>query len=439
MKNIAVPGKIVIALLCFPLVPIIISFFYKNFLPYGFIFDGIVAVIMLIDLAISPGFRRGISIHLNIPDDLKINAENPCLLKVRNSHMFPLKFYFLFDLDVSFHRDYGKIPVSVYPKGGVEHNFSLYPLRRGEYTINKIYLKGSSLLRFWTIHGTIEQKCAFRVVPSVTTQTSSFKLIQKEIRRSEGNQKTIIYGDGTNFEMLRDYLKGDDFGKIDWKASARSGRPVTRVYRQENNLHLAILLDCGRLMAAESGGMSSLDHAIRASLVLSYAAAKNGDRVSLTAFGKDIIRYMSQTKDIKIVNRMKSALADIQYDFSESDYRTAFSFLQSKLKKRSLVVIFSDLIDDSGRKIFYSHLSMIKKNHMVLLILLRDKSIFETADADIESEGRIFTMAAAADMVMRRNRTIADLRKIGVEVLDIFPEEASASVINSYFRFKRKL
>jgi len=438
MKSTAVPSKTVILLLCPSLALITASAWLKSLLPYGFMIDGILFLVMLIDLALSPGFGRGIEIQTDIPGTLKINTDNPCNLKVTNSHMFAVKFNFLLDLDVSFLRDYSKSTIIIYPKSELDHHFTLYPLRRGEFKISRIYLKGPSLFGLWVLHRSIVQDCPVRVIPSPAAQSSNFRLIQKEIRKSEGNQRTIRYGDGTNFEMLRDYIKGDDFGKIDWKATARSSRPISRVYRLENSLNLAILLDCGRLMAAESGGMSTLDHAIRAALVLSYAAAKNGDRVSLTAFGRDIIRYMPPTKDIKTVNRMKIALTDIQYDFSESDYRNAFSFLQSKLKKRSLAVIFSDLIDDSGRKIFYKHLSLIKRSHMVLLILLRDRTIFETADSGDLSGSKLFTIAAAADMVMRRNRTIAELRKIGVEVLDIFPEKASAEVINSYFRMKNR-
>ncbi|MGA2142396.1 MAG: DUF58 domain-containing protein [Brevinematales bacterium] len=440
MRNSAVPGRIVIILLCIHLAAAVFSVLFKPLLQAGFILDGLLVLIMAIDIAASPGFGKGLSVELVIPEFMKINTENPCVLNVKNSYMFPVKFLFLLDLDVSFPRNYSKMPVTVYPESSSAYNFTLYPLRRGEFNIRRIYLKGPSLMGLWVLHANIKQNFLIKVVPSPSAQAESFRLIHKEIRKSEGNQKTIMFGDGTNFEMLRDYIKGDEFGKIDWKATARSGRPVSRIYRLENDLHLAVLLDCGRLMAAESGGMSALDHAIRASLVLSYAAAKNGDRVSLTAFGRDIIKYMPPTKDLKIVNRMKSALSGIQYDFSESDYRNAFSFLQSRLKKRSLAVIFTDLIDDSSKNIFYKHLSIIKKSHMVLLILLRDKTIFETADSSGPGgQPGIFAVAAAADMVMRRNRTIAELKRIGVEVLDIFPEDASASVINSYFRYKRKL
>ncbi len=437
MRNIVTPGRMALYLFIIPLLPLSLSFLIKFLMPYCFIMDGIIIAAMLLDIVLTPSYRKGLELTVSFPASLKINSLNGCKLSVKNSYRFPVNFHFLLDLDVSFKRDYCKDPVFVKPGCTIEHSFSIFPERRGEFKIGNIYLKGFSVFRLWTYYRTFEAGIRFKVTPSLASEPSSFKIIQTEIRKQEGKQDNIIYGDGTNFEMLRDYIKGDEYGKIDWKATARSGRPVTRVYRVEDTLDVAILLDCGRLMASEDKGMSLLDHSIRAALVIAYAAARNNDRVSLTAFGKDIIKYMPPTRDIKVIKKMNTLLSDIQYDFYESDYRTAFSFLQSKLDKRSLVVIFTDIVDDSGSKIYGKHLSMIRKNHMVLLVLLRDRTVFEAAEHDIETEKDIYYKAAGADMVIRRNATIALLKRLGVEVLDIYPGQVSAEVISSYFKMKR--
>ncbi len=438
MRNGIIPGKAVLYLFIVPLVLLAASFWIKILLPVSFMMDGLIVIFLFIDLAFSPGYKKDLRLNLVMPHIMSVHSYNICTLQIENKNKFPLRFYFLLDLDSSFKRDYGKELIRIFPGDLFEHKFKLYAGRRGEYTIKNIFIKGFSLFRLLIFYRKHPVHITFQVIPSLSTHSSSFKLIQKEIRMSEGNQKNRIYGDGTNFEMLRDYIKGDDFGKIDWKATARIKRPVTRIYRIDNNLHLSILLDSGRLMASEVDGMSLLDYAIHSALVLAYAAAKNSDRISLTVFGKEIIRYMPPTKDMKIVKKMNALLSDIQYDFYESDYQNAFSFLQSKLNKRSLIIVFTDIIDDSNSKIYYKHLSIIKKNHMVLLVLLRDKTIFEIADQNISGSKDIYLKAAGADMILRRNKTIAGLRKLGIEVLDLFPEQVSAGVINSYFRFKRK-
>jgi uncharacterized protein (DUF58 family) len=437
MRNGITPRKKVFFLFLLPLLLIVASFWVKSLLPAAFILDGIILIAILIDLAISPGYKKDLKLDLEIPKGFAVHTENSCTLKIQNRNRFPLKFHFLLDLDVCFKRDYGKELIRVYPKDIYEHKFKLTGNRRGDFRVKNIFIKGVSLLGLLTFYRKFPMDLLIQVSPSLSFHSSSLKLVQKEIRRSEGSHKNRVFGDGTNFEMLRDYIKGDEYSRIDWKASARRKKPVTRIYRIENSLDISILLDSGRLMATEIEGMSMLDYAIHASLILSYAAAKNNDRVSLTVFGKDIIRSIPKTKDMKVVKKMKAALSDIQYDFYESDYQTAFSFLQSSLNKRSLIVIFSDMIDDSNSKIYYKHLSLIKKNHMVLLVLLRDKTIFELADQKIDSSKAIYLKAAAADMALRRSKTIAGLRKLGVEVLDLFPEKVSMAVIDSYFYFKR--
>jgi uncharacterized protein (DUF58 family) len=276
------------------------------------------------------------------------------------------------------------------------------------------------------------------VVPTTFSKNESFRFLQKIIKKYEGKQKNILFGDGKNFEMLRDYNKGDEFGKIDWKITARRRKPVTRIYRLENNFELSIMIDCGRMMSTEIKGLSLLDYAVNATIILSFAAIKGNDSVSFTAFGSDIKKYIPSSKNIKIIKKLNYTLTDLQYEFAESDYHLAFSFIKSKLSKRSLIVLFTDIIDDSNIKIYHKYLSILKKKHIVLLVLLKDKNLFDTAESIPNKNTTIYTKAAAVDLILRRNKTIYNLKKLGIEVLDLFPEEVTATTLNKYLSIKHR-
>ena len=238
--------------------------------------------------------------------------------------------------------------------------------------------------------------------------------------------------------MLKAYAKGDDFNKIDWKATARLRTPVTRVYRLENTLEVALLVDCGRIMATEVDGMSLLDYAADAALVLAYAAVRNYDTVSLACFGNTVKEYVPPVKHKRDIRRLSLALTLVDYENGEPDFRSALGFTARNLSKRSQVLILTDLVDDSNLHILQQSLAVLRRRHLVLLALIRDKRLFETGHSRISRRVSLYTKAAAADLILRRDKSIASLRRLGVDILDVYPEQLSASLINHYLDLKSK-
>jgi uncharacterized protein (DUF58 family) len=262
--------------------------------------------------------------------------------------------------------------------------------------------------------------------------------MQREIKQREGLQRNKLIGGGINFEMLKDYEKSDEFSRIDWKATARRRIPVTRVYRFENNVELAIMIDCGRIMSTEVYGKSLLDYAVDAANLLSYSALRGNDNVSFTAFADKIIQYIPPVRTMKNFKKINLSLTHLQYHFVECNYQTAFTFVRSKLSKRSLIVIFTDILDDSNIREFHKIFMQMQKKHLVLLILLRDKNLFFTANSGNITKESIYMKAAACDLVLKRNKTIFDLKRLGIHILDLYPEKANTIVLNKYIELKNR-
>ena len=436
MKNATVPAKKTLLLFIIPLVFIIVSFLMNIFLTIAVISDIILFLIILIDLFLSPDYRKKIEINIKPVSYLILNKYSELTLTVKNKNKLPANLNILFDLDISFDRNYSTEAIRVMPSAEEEYNVKLFANRRGKFRSEKIFTKSKSLLGLLVIYKTFKCSLDLTVVPTAFSKGDSFRFLQKKIIKIEGSQKNRSIGNGKEFMMLRDYIKGDDFGKIDWKATARRIKPITRVYRLENNFEVALMLDCGRLLGTEANELSLLDYAINSSVVLSYAAVKGNDNVSLTAFNRDIIKYIPPSKNLKAIKKMNYILTELQYDFVESDYKTAFRFIKSKLTKRSLVVFFTDIIDDSNINIYHKYLSLLKKKHAVLLILLRDKNLFNIANSVPSRNVNLYTKAAGIDLIIRRNKTIHNLKKLGIDVLDLFPEEVTSAALNKYLNIK---
>jgi len=420
------------------LVLIALAFLWPPLLYAGLAADVLAAFLILADLLISPAYRKKLVLDVRLPAVGQLNRENEFTVTVSNRDRLTVRFRLLLGFDESCERNYGKTVLSAGPGETRELILRLFVRRRGTHRSEFIYLKGRSTLGLLSFYRRRPLALELPVPPFINPVNQIFKLTQKKIQRIEGQQKSAFLGEGREFEMLKKYEKGDDFNKIDWKATARLGEPVTRVYRLENSLAVALLVDCGRIMATEVGGLSLLDYAADAALILAYSAVKNYDSVSLLCFGAAVRRYVPPVKTKKDLGILSLALSHAEFEHVEPDYGEALRFTAQKLTKRSLVLLITDLIDDSSLLLLSRSLSVLRRKHLVLLVLIRDRNLFLAAESPSAAAGSVFTKAAAADLILRRAKTIAALHRLGVDILDVYPEQVSADLVNHYLELKAR-
>jgi uncharacterized protein (DUF58 family) len=433
-----VPSWRVIILFLVPIPLMVASIFVSWLLWIAVAIDALLLLGIVIDIILLPATGNNFTIKLDLPGYMQVHRNSTITIHVTNNHFLPVRFNLLLDLDFSFERTYSQRILLATPYMNNSIPVKVFARRRGTFPVTRCFVKMYSFFGLVIHHQTLALSDVVKVVPSTSSLNETFSLLQANRKKYEGRQRNRILGQGMDFEMLREYYKGDDFNKIDWKATARRRKPITRIYRMENNFDVSIMLDCGRLMTAEIGGMSLLDYAINSTMVLAYSAIKGHDKVSFTAFGSDIKKHIPPTRNKKIVKNLNHVLTDLDYEFVESNLQYAFNFVRKTLPKRSLIVLFTDIIDDSNIKIYHRYLSILMKKHIVMLILLRDKSLFEIASSKPGPDLTSYTIAASSDLILRRYKTIHDLEKLGIIVLDLFPEQVTAGVINSYMKVKYK-
>ena len=239
---------------------------------------------------------------------------------------------------------------------------------------------------------------------------------------------------------MRDYQPDDEFRHIDWKATARQNNLIVRTYQMNQNQTIIFLLDCGRMMTAEFEGRSNLDYALNSVLLLAHVALRQGDRVGLLAFSSGVRRYVKPGSGANYHRRLVQAAYDLKAEHSESNFDLAFQYLNTVSRKRSLVCLITNVIDEMNSEMIRAYLGSLAGRHLPFAVLMKQREIHALLEEEALSRELLFQQAAAADFVLWRDNVIQTLGNHGVLTLEAFPDQLDAALINEYLKIKaRKL
>lgn len=317
--------------------------------------------------------------------------------------------------------------------------YKVTPRRRGTYALRRVDALVSSRLGLWQRSVQIPCLSELRVYPDVR-QIARYTLLARRDRLSTlGLRRSRKLGSDNEFERLRDYTEGDEPRHIDWRATARRRKMTVRAHQTNQSQRVMFLLDCGRMMAGDTGsGLSPLDHALNAMLMLAHVALLKGDQVGLLAFSDSVRAYVPPGGGAKRINRIVHAVHNLFPDLVEPRYDRAFVELEKRCRKRSLVILVSNLFDDVNAQILADHLGNVVGRHLPLGVFLRDPDVFAMADNAPDSGPGLYAGAAAASLLTWRERALAGLRLRGVLTLDTAPDDLTAPLINQYLQIKAR-
>jgi len=277
-----------------------------------------------------------------------------------------------------------------------------------------------------------------RVYPNVLALRQFDLLKQKGRLRDAGIRRSRMRGLGSDFESLRDYADGDDYRKIDWKATARRDRLIVRQFEVERNQAVIVCIDVGRLMLAEVDGVRKLDRALDACLMLLHAAADGGDLVGLLVYADTVQRYVPPRKGRNQVGAIIEALHDLVAEPVATDHVTAFSYLARRWKRRSLLVVFTDLDDADGARQLTTGMLPLSRRHLTLLARVRDPKL-EEAQTRKPSTARDMYTRAAAELLMEDRRAATQVLEVaGLHTLEAEPDNLAKALVSYYFHVKER-
>lgn len=329
-----------------------------------------------------------------------------------------------------------RISVFVPREGRVFASTELQPNRRGRFVIEKMVVRTYGPWGLWALQKKRDVESVLRVYPSFASRKEAELRIEKARVLEVGLRSVRSRGGGTEFDQLREYSVDDDFRRIDWAATARAGKPIVRTYRAEQNQNVLIMLDCGRVMAGRVADVPRLEHAMDATMALATVAARLGDRVGLIAFDYRIRSEVAAHHGNSQIARMSEAMYELEPELLESDYRSAFVHALSRFRRRSLVVVLTELAEQAVTETLMPALPLISKNHLVVVSSVRDGDLSRWAHAVPTEANKAYRKAAAMSALDGRRRIIAGLKSRGATVVDSEPGKLAAELADTYLQVK---
>jgi uncharacterized protein (DUF58 family) len=433
-----IPSRILVLLMLVPLGLAMAALADRSLLWPMLAADTFIALLALADALLAR--RPLIEVRRTSREVFSIGRSNQVTLELRSRARRRLHVEVTDDLFE--HASAPELPLALdlRPGARAEAHYRVVPRRRGTYALGDHTIRYRSPLGLWTRQLTQPANQPVRIFPDVQA-VRDYELLARQSRDAAA-RATRRRGGASEFEALREYQRDDEYRKIDWKATARRHKLIARTYQLERDQSIVFMLDAGRLMTAESDGLSLFDHALNATLMLTYVASRGGDQVGLMTFADRVLTYLPPGPGKSASQRLIRSLFAVHPELVETDYEGAFTSIGPRLRKRSLVVLFTQILDHNAAQQLLRLTRGLLPRHLPLIVLLRDPSLAALVQIEANqfalTDHRPYITAAAAEMLSWRDKTIRDLKRAGALVLDILPRELSPGLINRYLEVKAR-
>jgi uncharacterized protein (DUF58 family) len=321
--------------------------------------------------------------------------------------------------------------------GGVaEASTTIRPSRRGRFEVTTLVVRVDGPLGLGARQHSRAVPSVLRVYPPFRSRDEAELRINKARIFEVGLRSAQGLGGGTEFDQLREYSVDDEFRRIDWAATARTGKAIVRTYRAERNQTVVSLLDNGRVMAGRVDGVPRVEHAMDAVMMLTAVATRLGDRAGLVAFDRTVRAIVPPGHSRDHLGRVTEAMYELEPQLDESDYRGAFTQTLARFRRRTMLVIFTDLVEQAVGESLLPALPLIARSHLVVVASVQDPEVVRWAENDAEDATEAYRKAAAASALEERRRTAARLRGMGATVVDAAPGHMAPRLADAYLRVK---
>ena len=316
--------------------------------------------------------------------------------------------------------------------------YHILPKQRGEYHFGSLQLLISTPLGL--IEKLVSKKinCTVKVYPSII-QYKQFSFLAINNRLEEaGVKKLRRRGDSSDFDQIKEYTKGDDYKRINWKATAKREQLMVNHYEDEKAQHVYFLLDKGRSMHMPFNGMTLLDYAINSTLAMSGVAQAKGDKVGLITFS-DLIGSWLPAKSISLqTNLINEALYKQQIRNKETDYFRLYRNIHSRIKHRCILILFSNFDSKVSLSRQIKYLKFIAKNHLLLMVLFENREIRDLAYSKADHTNDYFDQSVAEKFMLEKQTIVNMLNQSGIHTLVSAPEDLTVNSINKYLELKSR-
>lgn len=316
--------------------------------------------------------------------------------------------------------------------------YELKPTKRGRYEFGKTAVRYLSRLRLVWCQAETGEKQTVKVYPSMRRAREVELAALGAQSLVAAQRRSVRRGEGRDFESMREYVRGDELRHVSWTTTARRGKLVTRQYQIERDQTILVAIDAGRLMTGRIEDESKFDSAIQATLALMSAGMRGGDNVGIAVFGRRIKKYLPAKRGVEYMEAALEILHDAEPEMVEPSYARAFEFIAGNLKKRALVVVLTDIVDEEGSKELLNSLKLLRPRHLPVVVTIGDRDLRQTVQTAPETARQLFAQSVAEEVLQNRETALRKIETLGGLALDVTTRTLAPQLLQTYLRVKER-
>lgn len=416
----------------------ILAFFYGGFLEAAKISFWLVIILFTLDLLFLYSRKEGVTGTRITPDRFSNGDQNPIQLNLVNKYPFQVSLEIIDEVPFQFQMRDLKFNVQLNRDATRNIQYSLRPTERGEYHFGALNVFTSSPIGLVKRRYSLDQSRNVPTYPSFL-QMRKYQLMAVSNRLMDvGVKKTRRLGHSTAFEQIKEYVRGDDYRTVNWKATARSNKLMVNQYADEKSQSVYCLIDKSRAMKMPFEGMTLLDYAINATLVMSNIAIYKQDKAGLIAFAEKVSTRIPASSRAIQMSRLQEALYNQETQFLEADYARLYSALRSTVSQRSLLILFTNFESLTALRRQLPYLQKLARNHLLLVIFFENTELKELLDSSPENTEDIYVKTIGEHFAFEKKQIVKELERHGILAILTPPQHVTVNTLNKYLEIKAR-
>ena len=404
---------------------------------FSLYFPGVVLAIILADLTMTLP-RRRLAMEPTVPRRLYIGQDGAVDLALsRKGGGRPVTITAILEMD-----GVADEPVAVSGsigggRGTLEIALPVVPRRRGQLAVEAVWLRWFGPLGLVEVRDRRPLTSRIDVVPNVHgIHEAAIQFFSQDAFFGIKSQR--LHGEGAEFDKLCEYSQGMDSRFIDWKRSAHHRKLLCKEFRQERNHQIVLGFDTGHLMLEPIDGVPKLDHAIRAGLVLGWISLYGGDLVGACGFDARFRNFIQPGRGMPYFTQVQRFAASLDYRTEETNYTLGLAELNTRLKRRALVVLFSEFVDTVSAELLTENLQLMTRKHVVVFVTMRDPMLNRLRETSPDDFSQAAEAVIADDFLRERSIVLERVARLGVHCLDVPAQGVSTALLNRYLLIKQR-
>jgi uncharacterized protein (DUF58 family) len=372
-----------------------------------------------------------------LPGRLSNGDLNEVGLEINNEYPFGVRALVIDELPVQFQERNWQRRGGIPGGGTMKLSYQVHPKERGEYVFGRLHVFILSPL------GLVQRRYSFGETHTVPVYPSFLQLRGYQLKTIAGSEDAGLKrlrrtGRSLEFEQIKEYVPGDDYRTINWKASARKGGVMINTYVEERSQHIYCVLDKGRLMKMPFEGMTLLDYAINASLVLINVALQREDKAGLITFSKKIDQFLPAERKASQMETVMEALYKQETGFKESDFEYLYAQIRSRIKQRSLLILFTNFESIHSMRRQLPYLRAIGRYHLLLTVFFDNTELHALQEQKANNLEDIYVKTIADRFLYEKKLMAKELAQFGILSVFTSPENLTVQTVNKYLEIKAR-